>query len=439
MGLLDEILRKSSQTAARLRGDNGILEVARSHYVASPRSSGALPSFGIRWGQLRDELEETIGKFKSPVEAIDFGLSRGIYDHRERLTAASIPKIKTAQHLLQYEYPEFWAQIYLLKETRAATPGYGIKVRAPWGGKVFVSDILYFHAFHVLTCLRYRGDLDSICEVGGGYGNPALQWLTNPIKPVTRYCIVDMPESLFFAEVFLRSALPDMRIHYATEREPATDSPGITLVPVQLSAQTKNASFDLVTNTGSMAEMTDEWLNYWCNWLDQQNTKLFYSHNLIGNAPDVACEAPTVMAPVVVPTWRPVYVRPMHPMMLLHSKGRIASEIIFERTATVDRHDVSKAITFFDGTKLRLENYIYFLYAILRELETNRPYIMEFAQRIIKDFGYAPVELIFLLNHGDQNNQELVRLRDELGRRADAKYEEMTTATEHAILGITKR
>jgi putative sugar O-methyltransferase len=388
---------------------------------------------------LRDELEETIGNFKSPVEAIDFGLSRGIYDHRERLTAASIPKILTAQHLLEYEYPEFWAQIYLFKETRATPPGYGIKVHAPWGGKIFVSDILYFHAFHVLTCLRFRGDLDSVCEIGGGYGNPALQWLTNPIKPVTRYCIVDMPESLFFAEVFLRTALPEVHIHYATENEPVSDLRGITLVPVQLSAQTRNVPFDLVTNSGSMAEMTDEWLNYWCNWLDQQNTRLFYSHNSIGNAPEVVVEAPTVLAPVVPPTWRPVYVRPMHPMMLLQSKGRIASEIMFERTATVDRHDVSKAMTFFDGTKLRLENYIYFLYAMLRDLERNRPYIMDFAQRIIKDFGYAPVELILLLNHGDQNNQELVRLRDELRRRANAKYEEMTPAIERAILGITER
>jgi hypothetical protein len=49
------------------------------------------------------------------------------------------------------------------------------------------------------------------------------------------------------------------------------------------------------------------------------------------------------------------------------------------------------------------------------------------------------VELIFLLNHGDQNNQDLVGLRDELRRRADAKYEEMTPATERAILGITER
>jgi hypothetical protein len=64
---------------------------------------------------------------------------------------------------------------------------------------------------------------------------------------------------------------------------------------------------------------------------------------------------------------------------------------------------------------------------------------MDFAQRIIKDFGYAPVELIFLLNRGDQNNQELVRLRDELRRRANAKYEEMTPAIERAILGITER
>jgi len=61
---------------------------------------------------------------------------------------------------------------------------------------------LYWHAFHILSSLRFKGDIDSVCEVGGGYGNPALQWLTNPVKPVGRICIVDMPEVLFFAEVF---------------------------------------------------------------------------------------------------------------------------------------------------------------------------------------------------------------------------------------------
>jgi putative sugar O-methyltransferase len=412
------------------------LTTARSNYLAASRSNEHLPSFGIRWGQLRDELEDAISKFKSSAEAIRFAQTRGIYDHRERMTRQSLPKIKVAQHLLEYEYPEFWTQVYLFKETRATTPGYGIKVQAPWGGKMFVSDILYFHASYVLTCLRFRRDIDSVCEIGGGYGNPAFLWLTNPIKPVSRYCIVDMPESLFFSEVYLRTALPEISVHYATETSPASAAPGVTLVPVGLLSQTKNVSFDLVTNTGSMAEMTDEWLDYYSNWLDQQDTELFYSLNLMANRPEAVGEAPTTLAPVVSPNWRPVYVRPMHPIMLLQSKARLSAELIFERTRDRDRQDVGAILEFFEGVKLRRENYVHCLYAILRDLAANSHHIMNFAQKVISDFGYAPVELIYLLSQGDQSNKDIVDLHDELRRKAAAKYEDMTPATRRSIFGF---
>src|SRR5947209_7846898 len=104
MVLLDKLAEKIHRTAARVRMNNEVLEVARSNYLASPRSMGALPPFGIRWGQLRVELDETIRKFRSSFEAIEFGQTRGIYDHRERLTPESIPKLLIAQHLLRYEY-----------------------------------------------------------------------------------------------------------------------------------------------------------------------------------------------------------------------------------------------------------------------------------------------------------------------------------------------
>jgi putative sugar O-methyltransferase len=412
-----------------------ILAIARSNYVASPSSGDSLPSFGIRWGQLRDELKATISNFGSSAEAIKFAQMRAIFDHREPITAADIPKIETAQHFLKYEYPEFADKIFLFKETRATSPGTAIEIPLPHGGNSLVSNILYWHAFHILTSLRFKGDIDSVCEVGGGYGNPALQWLTNPVKPVGRYCIVDMPEVLFFAEVFLRTALPNVKFHYATERKPASTSLGITFVPIQLSGQTKNVPFDIVINTGSLAEMTDDWVNYWCNWLDEQNTKLFYSHNYMGNPAHKVYEAPTTLAPIVPRKWRPVYVRPMHPMMYLQSADRLASEIIFERMAENYGQDVADVLKFFKGSRLRLENYVYILYALLSDIEKNSNYIVEFADKVMHDFGYAPVELLYLLNKGNKNNQDLVALRDDLQCRVDSKYAEIQPYIKASILG----
>jgi putative sugar O-methyltransferase len=412
-----------------------ILAIARSNYVAGASSDDSIPPLGIRWGQLRDELRNTISNFESSAEAIKFAQLRGIFDHRQLLTAGDIPRIEIAQHFLKYEYPEFMKKIYLFRETPATTPGTSIEYQSQYEGNILVSDILYFHAFYILTTIRYKGDIDSICEIGGGYGNPAFQWFTNPVKRVRRYCIVDIPEVLFFAEVFLRTALPKVKFHYATESAPVSASSGVTLVPIQLSSQTRNVPFDIVTNTGSMGEMTDDWVQYWCNWLDKQNTKLFYSHNYIGNPVGAAHDALATLAPIVPQNWQPVYVRPMHPMMFLQSTDRIASEIIFKRVANDDSLDVTKALEIFKGTKLRLENYVYILYALLRNIDSNRNYIMEFARKVINDFGYAPVELLYLLKKGDQNNKDLIALRDDLQRRVDSKFSELSPEQKSWMLG----
>lgn len=398
------------------------VEIARAHYLASPHTNGSLPNLGTRWGQIRREMEDAICGFQSAADAIRFAQLRSVFDHRTPVTQTDIPQMKTAQHLLRYEYPQFRDKILLLSETPATTPGTAIEFQTIDGGRVFASNILYFHAFYLLSVLKFKKDVDSVCEIGGGYGNPALLWLTNPIQRVSRYVIVDMPESLFFAEVFLRTAVPDIAVHYATEYVPASAAPGVTLVPIQLAHQTNTILFDIVVNTGSMAEMTDDWVGYWRDWLDQQNTNLFYSHNYFGNPIERLFEGRSTLAPTVPRSWRPVDVRVMHPMMLLHSDERLAAEIIFKRMPLKAEQDVAGALEFFDGVHLSLENYAYFLYALLRDIDGNSRHLMTFARKVITDFGYAPVELLHLLSKVENGDKDLLALRDDLQRRFNANY-----------------
>ena len=369
-------------------------------------------------------MENAILGFRFAEEAINFAYEMRCFDHRGPATQASIPQLKTAQHLLRYEYPQFRDKILLLSETPASPAGTTIKFRSDYGVESFASNILYFHAFYILSVLRFKKDVDSICEIGGGYGNPALMWLTNPVRPVSKYMIVDMPESLFFAEVFLRTAAPDIAIHYVTE-DPATSAAlldGLTLVPIHLAHQTNRLHFDIAVNTGSMIEMTDDWVDYWCSWLDEQNTSLFYSHNYIGNPVDRLFEGRSTMAPAVLQTWRPVDVRAMHPMFLLQSDERLSAEIIFERSPSKPELNFHDALTFFNGAHLSLENYAFFLYALLRDIEGNRGQLKLFVHKVINDFGYVPVELLHLLNKVENCDKELLVLRDDLQRRFDANF-----------------
>lgn len=376
-------------------GQRDTLTLARKNYLSAASAEGSHPPFGTRWDHFRREMAQAIQRFASPKEAVAYGQLKCGFDHRGPVTDADIPMMKTAQHLLRYEYPKFRDAVPLFEETRITTLGSAIEFESNYARRCFASNILYFHASYVLTIATRVPDVESICEVGGGYGNPALLWFTNPVRRVTRYAIVDLPESLFFAEVFLRTALPDTPLRYASEKNPATAAPGIALVPIHLAGQTSAVPFDAIVNTGSMAEMTDEWVAHWGAWLDRQNSPAFFSHNYFGNPVDRPHESRAIFAPVVGPDWSPSYVRPMHPMMLLHSDERMAAEIIFKRR--MKPIDPAALLAFLDTGTLSLESYIRAAYAINRDLERYRDLVPAFAAKATNDLGYTPIELLHLL------------------------------------------
>ena len=366
-------------------------------------------------------MQAAINGFASAPEAVSYGQLRCGFDHRGPLTDADIPKMKIAQHLLRGAYPQYRQIITQFRETAATTPGTAIEFESDYAARVFASNILYFHAFYILTMTSFKKDVSSICEVGGGYGNPAMLWFTNPIRRVTRYAIVDLPESLFFAEMFLRRALPGVPLHYATAEKPVSAAPGIALVPINLSRQTDTVPFDLVVNTGSMTEMTDEWVDYWAAWVDRQSTQAFYSHNMIGNPVDHLQESRATMAPTVGKSWYPALVNAMHPMAWLHGDGHAMAEIIFRRDRNRSPTDPGPMLAFFQDRRISLENYIHLLYAICHDINQNNRLITSFAKKVIADFGYAPVELLYLLDRCGPD-PESIALRDELRRRHSATY-----------------
>lgn len=398
-----------------------MLNEARHNYLASQTQNSDHPPFGTRWDHLRREMATAIGGFASAADAISYGQFRCGFDHRGAVTEADVPKMKIAQHLLRGFYPQFREHVPQFSETSATTPGTAIEFQSDYGPRVFASNILYFHAFYVLTIASFKNDVESICEIGGGYGNPALLWFTNPIKHVRRYAIVDLPESLFFAEMFLRTALPDVPLRYASPEQPVSHAPGIVLVPIHLSHQTDAVPFDVVVNTGSMAEMADDWVEYWRAWVDRQSADMFYSHNMIGNPVDRLQESRATMAPTVGNDWYPAYVNAMHPMARLHGDGHAMAEIIFRRDAGAQPSDPGAMFDFLKDRRMSLENYIHLLYALCRNIERNNPHVVPFAKKAISDLGYAPVELLYLLDRCDRDSGALA-LREDLRRRHLASY-----------------
>jgi len=420
-----------------------ILNECRENYRRAEDYGADLPSLGNRWGVFKQEMSARIRNFGSLEEAIEFGQLRCNFDHRGKVGPTDIPEIQMARRLLAYEYPIHAGLIDTFSDTSASAPGTYLTLPVAGGRSVLASRILYFHAFYILTVLSQIENVRSICEIGGGYGNPAWLWMNCPAGPIHTYCIVDLPESLFFAEAFLRSALPDVRVEYAHGEGPLEGEPAertVRLVPVQHHARTGAMRFDVVVNTGSLAEMPDAWVAFWSDWLDRQNARHFYSHNYFGNPVNKLFEGRATFAPRVPNGWEATYIRAMHPLMLLQSRERRAAEIIFTKTAEpADRCALGAFLRGMDGLKLSLESYIALSYRARQRNRRNLPDAVTFIRKVLRDFGYAPVELLSLASGmiADDEFKDLevaerdyvLNLHAELRQKFESAYPRGTLAT----------
>jgi hypothetical protein len=149
------------------------------------------------------------------------------------------------------------------------------------------SDFLY--RVLAVACLARRGvDLNgapAILEIGGGYGS--LARTICGLNRNARYVLVDLPETLFFAELFLRHSFPDKPIAYADESGWPSDAE-IVLVPVGLRRLLTGQQFDLAINTNSFGEMTREDAKDWIGWLysDIRPAKLWSLNRFLNRIDD---------------------------------------------------------------------------------------------------------------------------------------------------------
>ena len=134
-----------------------------------------------------------------------------------------------------------------------------------------------------------------VMEIGGGYGAPGRVWLTNDLHRPDTYIDADLPESLFYAEIFLRANFPDIQVTYIhapndldnTQNTAKQRPPHIILCPASRIDLLSDYPVDLLVNTGSMQEMTDDFIIYYNEWLDASKCQLFYSANYFAQRIDL--------------------------------------------------------------------------------------------------------------------------------------------------------
>jgi hypothetical protein len=106
----------------------------------------------------------------------------------------------------------------------------------------------------------------TIMELGGGYG--ALTRAMKVLNPALRFILVDIPESLFFQEIFLRSAFPEASFqHLADFSEEPSLTADFVFVPNRILAGLKGKEVDLFINTNSLGEMPNHIVLEWMSFL----------------------------------------------------------------------------------------------------------------------------------------------------------------------------
>jgi putative sugar O-methyltransferase len=122
-----------------------------------------------------------------------------------------------------------------------------------------------------------------ICEVGAGYGLLA-GCLTNTINNLC-YTIIDLPQTLFTAGVYLTLNCPDKSI-YLVDEESSPDtileksmSHDFILCPASLFSKLSSISFNFALNTFSFQEMSEETVANYARFFSQNPNGYLYSDN----------------------------------------------------------------------------------------------------------------------------------------------------------------
>jgi len=344
---------------------NSIVKRALSNYEYA--KSLPLPDFSPgRWETLSGLVDEQISNVKTPLQAQRVAERDLPFTHLMRPFESDKA---VWPNLVYREFPWFGDELKSLAASKSSWPG------TAWiseGRKV--NNMFFWHARSLFACLTHT-DAKSVLEIGGGYGSLARLWLLNQIKPCERYVIVDLPQSLFFAECVLGLEFDD--IGYFRDTMPDTK---IVLVPISNLPKFKERA-DIVVNIGSMQEMSDAWVDFYMRWLDTLESRWFYSLNYCGQPMPVMGETRSYWSPRPSRYWRTRLINADPPLVANMCSQRYFAEILYERSETTVVRSLAEW-SVLQGGALTRDTYIEGLELVRQSPDTHDA--MQFVNRILQ-------------------------------------------------------
>lgn len=251
--------------------DVEIVALAKRHLKEAqglPLPDGFL--IDTQWKNHQENVNRDLDGYTNCVEIIQKG-NGSPFNHRSNFDPGLIDRKVKA---LKDEFPEF----DFMKSDCVEHPDASDSSTQFWNGRR-MSNIFFWHLYPVLACLKHVCKTPKrILEIGGGCGDQARLWKF--AIPDLYWVGVDLPECLFFAEVFLRRNFPDALVRYVTSGFSAWDVyADFILCPVQLCEKVKLGHYDFAMNQGSMQEMPKNTVDFWLRFLESADIDAFYSLN----------------------------------------------------------------------------------------------------------------------------------------------------------------
>jgi len=322
-----------------MSNDSEILTIAKEHFL-SVCNIPFSPNMPIDpgWQDNLKRAKEAIPNFSSVRQVIDYAqnLGKSGFNHRGH---SNVEGIYQRIDLLRARFPEF----NLFTSNLTESPLSKQESLAYLHGRCY-SYIFFWHVNvalaiqpYILKSIHVPDKVSihvpcNVLEIGGGTGE--LARLVHIANPYVRWIDVDLPTSLFFAEVFLRANFPECRFYYLTpedivdeinisytlpkqrnyaiakdaivdmfaqqwaKAETLRQDAGINFIFIPASLYLKAREFGpyaVACNMGSMQEMPADTIKLYTDFIDDLNIPAFYSLNYQSTPFNVS------------PRWREVY------------------------------------------------------------------------------------------------------------------------------------
>ncbi|AOG05267.1 putative sugar O-methyltransferase [Bosea sp. RAC05] len=352
-----------------------------------------LPSYGVRWGEFARRMHEAAACMPDPAAATAYAQFKINFEHRLP-RAAALRDFPICMRELSCEFPQYIEQLKLFDDSPLSDPSGQFVIA---GRRL--SNIAPYLARNVMSCLAAVSPAPRvITEIGGGYGGPARAWLTNAIARPETYIIIDIAESLFFSDVFLSATFGAEEVHYVADAQPLSqdviDRCKIILCPPENIEALNSLSIDLVINTGSMQEMSPDWVLFYMNWLDRQNVRFFYSLNYFGQPTHQLSESVNLWSPHPSRHWLARMLR-WNPAFIRMQADRNYLEGLYEKvTAELDLLDARSRLALLAERRMTGENLVESLDIFRR---CSQPEIaLGILRRIMSEMSFYPKEALWL-------------------------------------------